>query len=96
MKSGIYGPSNLYGDNMTNPLRHLGNIVSMGSREARVYNYAKHLMYEIWNNDGPMRIYYCKKTNSVLDSSKVSALLLEYEVQRSPSTSDGCRIPEFK
>lgn len=81
---------------MTNHFRHLGTLVSMGSREARVFNYAKHMMYEIWNNDGPMRIYYCKTTNSVLDSSKVPALLAEYEVQPNSCNSTGCRISPLK
>ena len=81
---------------MTNHFRHLGTLVSMGSREAKVFNYAKYMMYEIWNNDGPMRIYYCKKTNSVLDSSKVPALLAEYEVFPSTCYSSGCGISPLK
>jgi hypothetical protein len=81
---------------MTNHFRHLGTLVSMGSREARVFNYAKHMMYEIWNNDGPMRIYYCKTTNSVLDSSKVPALLADYEVPSNTCNSGGCRISPLK
>jgi hypothetical protein len=55
------------------------------------------MMYEIWNNDGPMRVYYCKKTRSVLDSSKVPELLSEYEnLPTSPNDCYGCGISPLK
>ena len=68
----------------------------MGNRDTRVYNYARHMMYEIWNNDKPLRVYYCKTTNSVLDSSKVPNLLAEYEVQRSVCSGNKCWLPPAK
>ena len=81
---------------MTNHLRHLGKLISMGNRDTRVYNYAYHMMYEIWENNGPMRVYMCKKTGSVLDSSKVPALIAEYEVSSNTCNSGGCRISPLK
>jgi hypothetical protein len=69
----------------------------MGYRDTRVYNYARHMMYEIWDGSGPMRFYYCKETKSVLDGSKVPELLKEYE-NISGTVCDGpsCRISPIK
>lgn len=82
---------------MINHLRHLGKLISMGNRDTRVYNYAHHMMYEIWENNGYMNIYVCKKTGGVLDSTKVPALLAEYEKLSATSCDSGeCRISPLK
>ena len=83
---------------MTNHLTHLGKLISMGYRETRVYNYASHMMYEIWDGSGPMRFYYCKASKSVLDSSKVPQLLKEYadDLSGKVCLDSSCRISPLK
>lgn len=65
-----------------NHINHLGRLISMGSRDTKAYNYAQHMMYEIWENNGYFRICIDKKNGSVLTPEQIS------QVQNNESASD--------
>ena len=67
----------------------------MGYRESRSYNYARHILYEIPTNGRPVRIYYCKMTDSVLDKKDIPQIILEYGEKQEPRNNcvDKCSGP---
>jgi len=57
-----------------NHLNHLGRLISMSNRDTRAYNYANHMMYEIWENSNYLRICIDKQTGSVLTPEQISLI----------------------
>ena len=50
---------------MLKVLEHLGRLIWRQSRDISVLNYPKHFVYEIYTNQGYLRIVQCKETNAL-------------------------------
>jgi hypothetical protein len=45
--------------------RVLGRLIWSQSRDIRVLNYPHAMVYEIWTNQGLLKIGHCKESNSI-------------------------------
>lgn len=45
--------------------RVLGRLIWSQSRDIRILNYPRHFVYEIWTNQGYMKICHDKDTNHI-------------------------------